>query len=120
MGGASIPAARYVQALRSRDERRHDFSNVFDRTDLLVLPTLPITAKPLATLDESDLSPSRFTRFVGYYGLCAMALPCGLSPEGLPMSVQVVAPAFHEGLLLRVGAAFQSLTDFHRARPTLS
>lgn len=120
MGGASIPAARYVQALRSRDERRHDFSNVFDRTDLLVLPTLPITAKPLATLDESDLSPSRFTRFVGYYGLCAMALPCGLSPEGLPMSVQVVAPAFHEGLLLRVGAAFQSFTDFHRARPTLS
>lgn len=120
MGGATISAQRYATALRNRDQRRREFARVFEHTDLLVLPTLPITAEPLATLDENDLSPSRLTRFVGYYGLCAIALPCGLSPQGLPMSVQLVAPAFAEGLLLRAGAAFQSATDFHRARPALS
>ncbi|MBU1361654.1 MAG: amidase [Gammaproteobacteria bacterium] len=116
-GGAAITAPRYAEALRRREQRMRAFATCFERTDLLVLPTLPITAQPLATLDENDLSPSRLTRFVGYYGLCAIALPCGLSPDGLPMSVQIVAPAFREGLLLRVGAAFQSATDFHRARP---
>jgi aspartyl-tRNA(Asn)/glutamyl-tRNA(Gln) amidotransferase subunit A len=118
MSGATISAQRYVQALRSRELRSQAFARVFDHTDLLVLPTLPITARPLDALDENDLSPSRLTRFVGYYGLSAIALPCGLSPEGLPISVQLVAPAFHEGLLLRAGAAFQSLTNFHRARPS--
>jgi len=120
LGGAQISAPRYASALRQRRERSRAFARVFEGTDLLVLPTLPITARPLATLDENDLSPSRLTRFVGYYGLSAIALPCGLSPEGLPISLQLVAPAFHEALLLRVGAAFQSATDFHRARPPLS
>ena len=118
LSGAHIGAPRYASALRQRRERMRAFARVFEDTDLLVLPTLPITARPLATLDESDLSPSRLTRFVGYHGLSAIALPCGLSPEGLPISLQIVAPAFREGLLLRVGAAFQSATDFHRARPT--
>lgn len=118
MGGAAISAARYVAALRRREERRRAFARTFERTDLLVLPTLPVTAQPLDTLDEADLSPSRLTRFVGYYGLCAIALPCGLSPEGLPTSVQLVGRAFDEALLLRVGAAFQAVTVFHRARPS--
>jgi aspartyl-tRNA(Asn)/glutamyl-tRNA(Gln) amidotransferase subunit A len=95
-----------------------DFARVFEHTDLLVLPTLPVTARPLATIDEADLAPSRLTRFVGYHGLSAIALPCGLSPEGLPVSLQLVAPAFHEARLLRAGVAFQSATDFHRARPS--
>lgn len=119
LSGAGISAPRYATALVERARRGREFARIFERTDLLVLPTLPITAQPLDSLDENDLSPSRLTRFVGYYGLCAIALPCGLSPQGLPMSVQLVAPAFHEGLLLRAGAAFQSVTDFHRRRPTL-
>ncbi|MCW5654550.1 amidase [Hydrogenophaga sp.] len=118
LSGAAIAAPRYAAALRERQRRIRDFARVFEHTDLLVLPTLPVTARPLATIDEADLAPSRLTRFVGYYGLSALALPCGLSPEGLPMSLQLVAPAFHEARLLRAGVAFQSATAFHRARPS--
>ncbi|MFT3816747.1 MAG: amidase [Rubrivivax sp.] len=115
--GAGIAAHRYAAALARRQQRRRDFAAVFERTELLLLPTLPITAKPVAMLDEADLSPSRLTRFAGYYGLCALALPCGLDEQGLPVSAQLVAAAGQEALLLRVGAAFQAATQHHRRRP---
>ena len=117
LAGASISASRYANAIRFREQRRREFSRVFEAVDLLVLPTLPITARDVGRIDEKDLAPSRLTRFVGYYGLCAIAQPAGLSADGLPVSVQLVAPAFREALLLRAGAAFQSVTGHHALRP---
>jgi len=117
--GASIGAPDYAAALARRAHKARAFREVFEHTDVLVLPSLPVTARPLAGLDENDLSPSRLTRFVGYYGLCAISLPCGLDPEGLPVSVQLVAAPYREDLLLRLGAAFQSATGHHAVRPAL-
>lgn len=119
LGGAAISAARYADALRTREQRKREFARIFEAADLLVLPTLPITARDVSLIDEKDLAPSRLTRFVGYYGLCAIALPAGLSAQGLPISVQLVAPAFREDLLLRAGAAFQSVTGHHSLRPSV-
>jgi len=115
--GRDCSAPRYAAALQQRDRRKREFLQLFEATDVLVLPSVPIQAQPVATLDENDLAPSRLTRFVGYYGLCAIALPCGLTPDGLPMSVQLVAAPWREGMLLRLGAAFQRATAFHRLRP---
>ncbi len=117
--GRDIPAARYAAALQNRDARRLAFAEVFRQTDVLVLPTLPIAAAPVDALDEQDLSPSRLTRFVGYFGLCAIALPCGVTRDGLPMSLQLVAGPHQEKRLLELGAAFQRETGFHTLRPAL-
>lgn len=117
LGGGSIMAARYADALSTRQRRKREFARVFERADLLALPTLPLTARELTRIDEGDLAPSRLTRFAGYYGLCAIALPAGLSPDGLPLSIQLVAAPFREDLLLRAGAAFQSVTGHHALRP---
>ncbi|MBV7485321.1 amidase [Bordetella sp. BOR01] len=117
--GRDWDAPRYAAALEQRSQRKREFRELFEATDVLVLPTLPVQAQPVATLDENDLAPSRLTRFVGYYGLCAIALPCGLTPDGLPMSVQLVAAPWREGILLRLGTAFQRATAFHRLRPAL-
>ncbi|MGJ7609672.1 MULTISPECIES: amidase [unclassified Variovorax] len=115
--GAHIGAAQYRDALLARQRRSHEFQKIFGQLDVLLLPTVPVCAPALATLDENDPAPSRMTRFVGYYGLCAIALPGGFSAEGLPVSVQLVAAPFNEHLLLRLGAAFQRETTHHRARP---
>lgn len=117
--GAHIGQSYYQEALDQRSSRMADFQQLFTQLDVLVLPTVPVTAADLATLDESDTAPSRMTRFVGYYGLCAIALPCGFTPDGLPVSVQLVAAPFREDLLLRLGAAFQRVTTHHRVRPLL-
>ncbi|MFM9926316.1 amidase [Variovorax sp. H27-G14] len=117
--GAHIAPSHYREALDQRRSRMAEFQRLFKQLDVLVLPTVQVTAADLATLDESDPAPSRMTRFVGYYGLCAIALPCGFSAEGLPVSLQLVAAPWREDLLLRLGAAFQRETTHHCARPLL-
>lgn len=110
----NFDAAKYAQALHNREARKREFARIFDTTDVLVLPTVPKPARALADVDEKDLSPSRLTRFAGYYGLCAISLPCGFSRDGLPIGLQLVAAPFREDIVLRLGAAFQRHTDFHR------
>jgi Asp-tRNA(Asn)/Glu-tRNA(Gln) amidotransferase A subunit family amidase len=52
-------------------------------------------------------------------GQPALALPCGFTPDGLPLSLQLVAGHFGEATLLRLGHAYQRVTDWHARRPPL-
>ena len=117
--GGSITAVDYAEALAQRQTQMPAFQRLFDSVDFLVLPTVAITAPRCDAIDENDPTPSLLTRFVGYYGLSAIALPCGFDASGLPLSVQLVAAPFQEALLLRLGAAYQRLTDHHRQRPDM-
>ena len=54
-------------------------------------------------------------------GVPAMTIPCGFSrEEGLPLSLQIAAAPFAEGLILRIAHAYQQATDWHRRHPTLA
>jgi len=116
--GQKIDKAQYVLALHDRARHITQFLPNFESLDILVLPTVGIEAPPLADIDEDDPAPSRFTRFVGYFGLCAIALPAGHTADGLPLSVQLVAGGLQERLLLRLAAAFQAVTEHHNRRPS--
>jgi aspartyl-tRNA(Asn)/glutamyl-tRNA(Gln) amidotransferase subunit A len=52
-------------------------------------------------------------------GVPALCLPCGFTPDGLPISIQLVGPPFSENTLLSLGAWYQSRTDWHRRRPPI-
>jgi len=117
--GQKIDKAQYVLALHDRARHIAQFLPNFESLDILVLPTVGIAAPPLADIDEDDPAPSLFTRFVGYYGLCAIALPAGHTVDGFPLSVQLVAEGLQEGLLLRLAAAFQAVTEHHNRRPSV-
>ncbi|MBU2407520.1 MAG: hypothetical protein KKC79_02590, partial [Gammaproteobacteria bacterium] len=69
---------------------------------------------------EEHMPLSDLTRFVNYLGLCALALPCGVSRDGMPLSLQLVGGAFQESTVLRIGWAFEQATAWHRRRPDLS
>ncbi len=60
---------------------------------------------------RSNMPPFNLT------GLPALALPCGFSPAGLPLSLQLAGRPFDEATVLRAGQAFQEATDWHRRRP---
>src|SRR5690606_12644635 len=47
----------------------------------------------------------------------ALAMMCGLSGEGLPISFQLAAPAFAERLLYRAAAGYERATRWHRLAP---
>jgi aspartyl-tRNA(Asn)/glutamyl-tRNA(Gln) amidotransferase subunit A len=43
----------------------------------------------------------------------------GFGPEGLPIGIQIVGDHFQEALLLRIGAAFEGATSFHKQHPPI-
>ncbi|MFI7382176.1 amidase [Streptomyces sp. NPDC049813] len=80
-------------------------AQLFERYDLLLLPTVPTTAWPaegpdtLTAVREGTL-PIAYTSLFNDTGHPAITVPAGLAPDGLPCSVQLVAPHHREDRLL--------------------
>ncbi len=85
-----------------------------EHVDALLTPTTPIAAPPLEEVDETAFTLARFTRAGNYLDWCATALPMGADADGLPLSLQIAAPAFEESRVLRLAAAYQGATGHHR------
>jgi aspartyl-tRNA(Asn)/glutamyl-tRNA(Gln) amidotransferase subunit A len=110
----------YNQALKVRRLIRNDFDAAFREVDVLLGPTSPTaafrlgekTADPLA-MYLSDI----YTITANLAGIPAISLPCGLTKSGLPIGLQLLAPAFAEETLLRTARVFERATDWHTRRP---
>ena len=107
--GASITAPAFASALHRQTEDRQAAAGLFADVDAMLLPTTPMTAVPLDEVDESRTPLAGYTRWVNYLGLCAVAVPAGLSAEGLPLSLQFVLPAGQEQRALALAAAWEAL-----------
>ena len=110
----------YNQALKVRRLIRNDFDTAFKDVDILVGPTTPTaafkfgekTADPLA-MYLSDI----YTITTNLAGIPGLSIPCGLTKSGLPIGLQLMAPAFAEEKLLRTARVFEKATDWHTKRP---
>jgi aspartyl-tRNA(Asn)/glutamyl-tRNA(Gln) amidotransferase subunit A len=115
--------AYYLKALRVRRLIRNDFDAAFRHVDLLLGPTTPSPAFRLGEKVSDPLSmylEDLYTVTANLAGIGGMSIPCGFTSEGLPIGVQLLAPAFQEARLLSAAHAFQLETDWHLRRPTLS
>jgi len=119
MSGALIRAEDYFQALRQRLSLSRELSRAFAQYDVLATAGWMTPADP-ARPDklETFLRPPNITTPFNIGGGPAMNIPCGMSREGLPLSLQLAAAHFQEPLLLRVGHAYQQMTDWHTMHPT--
>jgi len=113
-------AADYIGVMARREHLRRDVDRALQDFDALLTPTTPLPAPALTTIDQSQAPLTRLTRPVNLLDLCALALPCGFSREGLPLSLQIVGRGYHEARVLRIGWAFEQATDWHRRRPPLA
>ena len=59
----------------------------------------------------------RFTVPFDFNGAPTISLPCGLSSEGLPLSMQFVGKPLSEAMLCRAGHAFEQATEWHNLHP---
>jgi aspartyl-tRNA(Asn)/glutamyl-tRNA(Gln) amidotransferase subunit A len=103
-------------------ERHHDQEEILDRlsgVDALLTPATPIAAVEVDDVDETSVLISRFTRPINYLGLCALAVPCGLDSNGLPLSVQFVGGPGSESALINIGIAYEQARGLFPA-PDLS
>ena len=122
--GMYVSAAQYSEqyynrALRVRTLIRRDFDEVFDpqgkyRLDALLTPTTPTTAFPMgAVYGDSVLMQyaDQLTVPANHAGVPGVSLPGGIDSQGLPIGIQLLGPDFSEALLLRIGHAYEMVTQ---------
>jgi aspartyl-tRNA(Asn)/glutamyl-tRNA(Gln) amidotransferase subunit A len=113
--GSLIPAADYVNAQRQRKLFLDQFHKLFRGIDCLFTPSTPITAPRIGqteiTLDgakyDTRILTTRFARGFNALGFPALSIPCGQSPEGLPIGLQIIGRPFEENLLLALGESLE-------------
>lgn len=104
--------AYYLQAQRVRTLIAQDFAKAYEQCDVLVAPTTPTTAFKLGEKVSDPMAMYNFdlcTLPLNLAGLCGMSLPAGLASDTqLPTGLQIMAPAFQDDRLYKVGAAFEA------------
>jgi aspartyl-tRNA(Asn)/glutamyl-tRNA(Gln) amidotransferase subunit A len=126
--GSLIPSTTYLQAQRYRQLLRGEFMAAFKSVDVFVCPTLPFTATAVGAttvviengVEEDMLSAiMQYTGVPSLTGLPALIVPGGFDEQGLPIGIQIIGRPFDEATLFRVGAAFQSVTEYHKRVPPI-
>ena len=117
--GAAISSKDYLAALAERERMKISFNAAIEGVDALLTPTAVTPAIPVAAIDQNT-TPAMFTRWVNFLDLCAVAVPNGLSADGLPTSLQIVCRSYAESLALRIGHAYQTAHDWHLRVPPMA
>jgi len=125
--GRFVTAPDYLKAEQVRTLLMNDFCQAFESVDVIVGPTMPITAwkagewtVKVGERDESVLSASwRFTFPYNLTGLPAISLPCGFDRSGLPIGLQIAGRPFDEAMVLRVADAYERTHEWKDRTPAL-
>ena len=120
-GGVMYSASDVVQAQRVRQYGKRVIRELMRPFDVLISLSTGVGAPPVEGLTSEFFSkwPS-FTSIWNGMGLPALCIPMGFTNDGLPLSLQIVGKPFDEATVLRVGDAFQQLTDWHLRVPPLA
>jgi aspartyl-tRNA(Asn)/glutamyl-tRNA(Gln) amidotransferase subunit A len=103
--------AYYGQAQKVRTLIIRDYAAAFERYDVLVSPTSPTTAFPIGAKADDPMAMylnDIFTIPANLAGVPAISVPCGLDGAGLPVGLQLTAPALQEQTLLRAAHALEA------------
>jgi aspartyl-tRNA(Asn)/glutamyl-tRNA(Gln) amidotransferase subunit A len=111
--------AYYVKAQKVRTLIKQDFDRAWEKVDAIVAPTSPTVAFPLGARTDDPYQmylADVFTIPANMAGIPGVAVPCGFS-DGLPVSLQVLGPAFAEDTILRIAHAYEQSESWHSAKP---
>jgi aspartyl-tRNA(Asn)/glutamyl-tRNA(Gln) amidotransferase subunit A len=107
--------AYYLKAQKVRALIARDFATAFSQVDAIVTPTSPV---PAFRLGERTADPLQmyladiYTVTGSLAGVPGISVPCGKTPQGLPVGLQIFAPAFGEARMLQIASAFEKAGGF--------
>ena len=110
----------YIPAQKVRTLITADYTKAFEKVDAIVLPTSPRTAFKFGEVSDpaSMYLSDIYTISINIAGNGGMSLPVALGEDSkLPIGLQIVGPQFRDEVILRVGAALETLTDIPRIAP---
>jgi aspartyl-tRNA(Asn)/glutamyl-tRNA(Gln) amidotransferase subunit A len=126
--GELMLATTYINAQRMRRAVKNAFRQAMRDVDVLVTPTQPTTAlkigqrtSRIGSREESVFAVSaRLCAPFNLSGLPAISVPCGFSPEVMPVGLQIIGKPFDEETVLRVADVFERNTQWHLRHPAIA
>ena len=116
----AISASDHMTAERIRRIVQKKISEVYSEVDVLVAPSLPVTATKLdANLDEALTFADPVGGIGNICGLPAMSVPSGFDRNGLPTGIQFIGRPLGDAQVIQAARTFQSQTDWHKRHPKL-
>jgi aspartyl-tRNA(Asn)/glutamyl-tRNA(Gln) amidotransferase subunit A len=117
----------YLRAFEVKRQVTAEFEAALAKVDALIAPGLPIAAPPIGQREVTIAGekepvraalirlnrPANFTRHP------AISMPCGFTPAGLPLGIQLIGRHWGEARLLQIAQAYEDATDWHNRHPDL-
>ena len=106
--------AYYNKAIKVREKIKEEIVNTFKNVDFILTPTVPITAFKIGEKMDDPVAMylcDIFSAPANLTGVPSIALPSGFNKDGLPFSIQFMAPHFREDLLFDIGKKFETLKE---------
>jgi amidase len=114
--GLQVTAHDLAAAEHARRTVFHRFRELFERFDVLLTPAAPVKPFPIEKNFPDDINGRKLDNYVDWLApaflvtlvsLPAASVPAGLTGDGLPVGLQIVAPRFEEPLILSVAKLTQ-------------
>jgi aspartyl-tRNA(Asn)/glutamyl-tRNA(Gln) amidotransferase subunit A len=112
--------AYYLKAQQVRRLIADDFVRAYSQCDVIAGPTTPTAAFRIGSKADDPVGMylnDIFTVAANLTGMPAMSIPCGFTPSGLPVGLQLQGNHFAEARVLNVAHRFQQATDWHLRAP---
>lgn len=122
---AGLSMLEYMGAVNQAMALRERMASFHLKYDLLLTPSLPITAFKTGREVPEDWHSTRwptwtpFTYPFNMTGQPALSVPCGFDQQGLPIGLQLVGARFNDALVLQAGYAYQQAAPLTHRRPAL-
>ena len=121
--GLKLNATDYAAAEQTRMAMFDRFHKLFERYDVLLTPAAPVKPYPVEMNFPDTINGRSFENYIDWIApaylitlvsLPAATAPAGLSQDGLPIGMQIVAPRFEEPLILRVARLIHRASNVGR------
>ena len=121
--GLKLNATDYAAAEQTRMAMFDRFHKLFERYDVLLTPAAPVKPYPVEMNFPDTINGRSFENYIDWIApaylitlvsLPAATAPAGLSHDGLPIGMQIVAPRFEEPLILRVARLIHRASNVGR------
>lgn len=124
--GLALTGVDYARAEIARRRFAGNLAAVLDTVDAIIAPVMPWPVLTIADFDRLCAEPDGLQRLIAYTspydvsGSPTISLPAGLDRRGIPQGFQLAGRHFEEGLLCRLGKAWQDAVGGDAPRPPLA
>lgn len=126
--GLSVTALDLARAEAQRTALYGRLAKFFERYAFLCLPTTQVSPFSIDQEYPLEINSVKLETYIDWMGLCyaitvtgcpAISVPCGFTPDGLPVGLQIVGPPHADVAVLQLAYAFEQATQFYLNKPPL-